>query len=122
DRACHVHRLAESGVSINDRRQFGHASDLLCTTGYLGEGREPDVGKPEIGGEHGARNVDTIETLFFNEACRERVERSWEAEQFTRFELLAEDPPLFCGCCFGVQHIRRVPSVLWRGRAGPASQ
>ena len=45
DRAGDVHRLAEAGVGVDDRRQLGHAGDLLAAAGDLGEGREADVGQ-----------------------------------------------------------------------------
>ncbi len=49
DRAGDVHRLAEAGVGVDDRRQLGHPGDLLPAAGDLGERRQADVGQPEVG-------------------------------------------------------------------------
>ena len=70
-----VHRLAEAGVGVDERGQVGHPRDLLAAAGDLGEGREADVGQPEVGAEHGARDVDALEALVLDEPrAEQRVE------------------------------------------------
>ncbi len=67
DRAGDVHRLAEAGVGVDDRGQLGHPGDLLPASGDLGQRRQADVGQSEVGGEHGARDVDALEALALDE-------------------------------------------------------
>ncbi len=70
--------------------QVGHPRDLLPAAGDLGERRQADVGQPEVGGEHGARDVDAVEALALDEPRAERVERAREAQQLPGGETLAE--------------------------------
>ena len=43
-----VHRLAKTGIRIDERRQVGHPRDLAATVRHLGERGQPDVGQPEV--------------------------------------------------------------------------
>ena len=90
DRARDVHRLAEAGVGVDDRGQVGHPGDLLCACGDLGERGQPDVGQPEVGGQHRARDVDAVEALALDQPGGQRVERAGQLQQVARREPLAQ--------------------------------
>jgi hypothetical protein len=116
DAAGHVHRLAEAGVGVDDRRQLGHAGDLLAPARDLAQGREADIGQPKVGREHGARHVDAVEALALDESRRERVEGAGELQQFARGEPLAKRRALLGGRGGCVEHGR--PPRRCRRRAG----
>ena len=52
--------------------------------GDLGEGGQADVGQAEVGGQHGAGDVDAVEALLLDEPRRERVERAGELQRGRR--------------------------------------
>ena len=78
--------------------QVGHPGDLPRAGGHLGEGGQADVGQAEVGGEHGAGDVDAVEALVLDQPGRERVERAREAAAARRWrELAAERRALLRG-------------------------
>jgi hypothetical protein len=80
-RAGRVHRLAEPGVRVHERWQAGDPRDLLRPPGHLGERGQPDVGQPEVGGDHRPRHVDALEPVAGDQHRRQRAERAGEPEQ-----------------------------------------
>ena len=103
-RAGDVHRLAESGVGVDEGRQVGDPRDLASAVGDLGQGGEPDVGEPEIRAQHGARDVDALEALVLDEHRAQRIERPRHPDQFAARELRAEVGALGGGGQGRVQH------------------
>src|SRR5699024_7114056 len=61
DRAGHVHRLAETGVGVDQTGQIGGTGDLTAAGGDLGQGGQADVGQTQLIGDHGPGDVHTGE-------------------------------------------------------------
>ena len=104
DRAGDIHRLPEAGVGVDDRGEVGHPGHLLRPPGDLGERGEADVGQAEVGGEHGARDVDPLEPLLLDQSGAQGVERAGEAQQLPGGEPFPEQAPLLGRRRGGVQH------------------
>ena len=85
-----VHRLAESGVGVDQGGQVGDARDLAGALGDLRERREADIRQPEVGAEHRARDVDALEPLVLDEQGAERVEGARHPHELAAREAGAE--------------------------------
>lgn len=69
-----THRLAESGVAVDERGQIGRPCDRPSTGGDLGQCGQSDVGQTQVRREYGAGDVHPLETDVGDELGHQRRE------------------------------------------------
>src|SRR5699024_3235362 len=104
DRAGHVHRLAETGVGVDQTGQIGGTGDLTAAGGDLGQGGQADVGQTQLIGDHGPGDVHAGEALLLDQCDRQRGEGPRERSGRARGQQRPQITALLRGGLRRIQH------------------
>ena len=121
DRAGGVHRLAEAGVEIDDRRQLGDPGDLMRPPSHLRQGCQADIRHAEIGGQDRAGDVDSVESLGLDLHGDQRRIGAGGLQQFPGVESGPQNGTFFRRRLLCEQH-QKIPSRLFWVSRSPATE
>ena len=85
-----AHRLAETGVDIDQGGQLGHAGDLPAALRHLGKRGQADIRQSELRRQRRTGNVHPVKTLVLDDQRHDRRVRAGKLQQAPRCQLFAE--------------------------------
>ena len=120
DRTGDVHRLAEAGVGVDQRRKCCGCGDLLAAPGDLGQRRQPDVGQRQVGRQRRARDVAAVEAELLDQHGGQRADRAGEPQQPPARQTLAQALPRLSAADVSSPGLTTAPPLPARRRDGRA--